>query len=105
MSQIDALLKMLQSGQDTPLLRFGLGNALFKEQQYQQACEHLAAAVVQDPNYSAAWKLYAKALTESGRREEAIQAYERGIEIAQAKGDLQAAKEMNVFLKRLQKTR
>lgn len=104
MSQIDVLSKLLQGGQDSPLLRFGLGNALFKEQQYAQACEHLAVAVEQDPGYSAAWKLYGKALAEAGRRDEAIQAYEHGIETAQVKGDLQAAKEMQVFLKRLRKS-
>ena len=103
MSQIEALTKLLEGGQDSPLLRFGLGSALFKEGRFAEAGEHLAAAVEQDPGYSAAWKLYAKSLAEAGRRDEAVQAYERGIEIATDKGDLQAAKEMQVFLRRLQK--
>jgi tetratricopeptide (TPR) repeat protein len=105
MTQIDGLLKMLQSGQDSPLLRFGLGNALLKEGRFEEACEHLAAAVEQDPAYSAAWKLYGKALTELDKVNEAIAIYQQGIEAAENKGDLQAAKEMQVFLKRLQKAR
>jgi len=103
MNQIESFTKLLESGQDSALLRFGLGNALFKEGRFEEAGEHLAAAVEQDPAYSAAWKLYGKALGEAGRSEQAMEVYERGIGIATDKGDLQAAKEMQVFLKRLQK--
>ena len=45
-----------------------------------------------------------KALAESGESDEAINAYTRGIEVAESRGDKQAAKEMRVFLKRLQKS-
>jgi predicted Zn-dependent protease len=103
MNPIENFLQMLENGQDSALLRFGLGNALLKENRIEEACEHLAAAVAQDPDYSAAWKLYGKALTEAGQAREAMETYERGIAAAEAKGDLQAAKEMRVFLKRLQK--
>ena len=40
---------------------------------------------------------------EGRRNDEAIKAYEEGIRAAEVKGDIQAAKEMAVFLKRLQK--
>lgn len=103
MSQIDGLLTLLKNGQDSALLRFGLGNALVKEGRTEEALEHFASATRQDPGYSAAWKLYGKALTEVGRAEEAMEVYRQGIEAAQGKGDLQAVKEMQVFLKRLQK--
>ncbi len=56
-----------------------------------------------DPGYSAAWKLYGKVLAEQGLTDEAIQAYEKGITLAESRGDIQAAKEMRVFLKRLRK--
>jgi hypothetical protein len=38
-----------------------------------------------------------------GDNEGAIQVYETGIEAARQKGDIQAVKEMQVFLKRLKK--
>ena len=60
-------------------------------------------ALRQDPEYSAAWKLYGKALQASDDSVAAIEAYERGIVVAERKGDKQAAKEMTVFLKRLRK--
>lgn len=94
---------MLARGQDNALLRFSLGGAYLKEGAADKAAEHLKRAVEHDPNYSAAWKLYGKALAEAGRPAEAMQAYESGIRVAEAKGDIQAAKEMKVFFKRLQK--
>jgi predicted Zn-dependent protease len=103
MSTIENLEAMLAKGQDNALLRFGLGNAYLKEGYAEKAALHLGRAVEHDPNYSAAWKLYGKALSAVGRIPEAIAAYESGIHAAQAHGDIQASKEMKVFLKRLQK--
>lgn len=103
MTMIDNFESMLAKGQDTALLRFSLGGTYLKEGQADKAVTHLRAAVKQDPAYSAAWKLLGKALAEAGERAEAISAFEKGIAVAQAKGDKQAAREMQVFLKRLQK--
>ncbi len=85
------------------MLRYSLGNAYLKEGQVELALSHLQQAVVLDPNYSAAWKAYGKALVDAGRPEEAARAYAQGIDVAEQRGDIQAAKEMKVFLKRLQK--
>lgn len=95
------LLKLLESGKDNALLRFGLGSEYLKVSKPAEAVPHLRQAVTFDPGYSAAWKLLGRALTESGEKTQAIAAYESGIAVAQAKGDKQAAKEMRVFLKRL----
>lgn len=103
MVDINILETMLESGQDNALLRFTLGSAFIRHQKYEQAIVHLAKAVELDPGYSAAWKAYGKALEQSSRISEAIKAYNNGIRIAEKKGDKQAAKEMSVFLKRLQK--
>ncbi|MCK5498532.1 MAG: tetratricopeptide repeat protein [Gammaproteobacteria bacterium] len=95
------LQSMLEQGQDNALVRFSLGNAYLNSKDYEQAVEHLAQALKHDPDYSAAWKLYGKALAAADRDNEAITAYQQGIQIAENKGDIQAAKEMKVFLKRL----
>ena len=63
----------------------------------------IRVAVDRDPKYSAAWKALGKALAASGDHPAAIAAYEAGIAVANQRGDIQAAKEMGVFLKRLQK--
>ena len=104
MSMIEKFESMLAAGQDNALLRFGLGQAYLKENNFERAIEHLRAATQHDAGYSAAWKLLGKALADSGDKPAAIAAYEQGITTAEARGDIQAAKEMRVFLKRLQKS-
>lgn len=104
MDPIARFESMLAAGTDSALLRFGLGNAYLGRREFDKAAQHLRSAVEQDPQYSAAWKLLGKALADSGQLREAVEAYERGIAVAQANGDIQAAKEMGVFLKRLQKS-
>jgi len=105
MSMIENLEKMLASGQDNALLRYTLGNEYLKVGDAEAAIGHLAEAVRQDANYSAAWKHYGKALAEAGRLEDAARTYEQGIKVAEARGDVQAAKEMKVFLKRARKNK
>ena len=103
MSLIDNFEKLLANGQDNALLRFGLGQAYLQANEFAKAVNHLQRAVEHDKNYSAAWKLLGKALAAHGDNAAAIDVYQQGINIAEAKGDVQAAKEMRVFLKRLQK--
>lgn len=103
MGVVENLEAMLARGQDNALIRYSLGNEYLKLGQPDKAAEHFQTAVTHDPKYSAAWKLLGKALADTNRNDEAIKAYEEGIKVAEAKGDLQAAKEMTVFLKRLQK--
>ncbi|MGD8998906.1 MAG: tetratricopeptide repeat protein [Granulosicoccaceae bacterium] len=105
MSTIDNFENMLAAGHDNALLRFSLGNEYLKREDFVRAMIHLEAAVEQNPDYSAAWKLFGKALSGSGEVEAAITAYTRGIEVAERAGDKQAAKEMQVFIKRLFKAR
>jgi Tfp pilus assembly protein PilF len=98
------LLKMLAGGRDDALLRFSLGNECLKTGDAQAAAEHLKAAVAHDPNYSAAWKALGRALEASGATNDALAAYRQGINVAERKGDKQAAKEMSVFARRLERS-
>jgi len=100
---IDNLEKLLASGKDGALLRFGLGNAYAQASEWDKAAVHLKRAVEIDPTYSAAWKLLGKSLAAAGDRDGARAAYEDGIRAAEQKGDKQALKEMQVFLRRLAK--
>jgi uncharacterized protein HemY len=96
-----ALEKMLEQGGDNALLRYTLGSLCLREQDPEAAVTHLAEAVRLGRDHSASWKLYGKALAELHREDEARQVYRKGIAVAEARGDVQAAKEMRVFLKRL----
>ena len=102
--QIMNLLKLVGTPRDGALLRFSLGSEYLKSADFETAVAHLRTAVEKDPEYSAAWKLLGRALAENGREEEALASYRRGIEVAEKKGDKQAAKEMTVFARRLEKS-
>jgi predicted Zn-dependent protease len=101
---IENFEKMLAAGKDNALLRFSLGNAYLGANEPAKAVPHLQKAVEHDPNYSAAWKLLGKALNESGDPQGALAAYRQGIAVAEKKGDIQAAKEMTVFARRIEKS-
>ena len=101
--RIESLQKMLNGPRDGALLRFSLGNEFLKAGAAEQAAKCFQEAVDRDQQYSAAWKALGKTLVELGKTEQAKAAYEQGITVAQARGDLQAAKEMTVFARRLNK--
>ncbi|UCV23347.1 tetratricopeptide repeat protein [Ferribacterium limneticum] len=101
--RIESLEKMLDGPRDGALLRFSLGNEYLKAGDPAKAAGQFRAAVDRDPNYSAAWKVLGKALAEAGDHPGSLDAYERGIVVAETKGDIQAAKEMAVFAKRIRK--
>ena len=97
------LLKMLEAGCDNALLRFSIGNEYLKAGDARAATQHLRAAVKHDPGYSAAWKHLGRALEMSDALQDALEAYREGIAVAERKGDKQAAKEMTIFARRLEK--
>jgi Tfp pilus assembly protein PilF len=97
------LLKLVGGPRDGALLRYSIGNEYLKAGDAAQAVAHLREAVQRDTNYSAAWKLLGKALADQGELQEALHAYEQGIAVAEKKGDIQAAKEMTVFARRIRK--
>jgi predicted Zn-dependent protease len=97
------LQKLIGTPRDGALLRFSLGNEYLNCGDAHNAQLQLAEAVARDPAYSAAWKLLGKALTEIGQPRAALDAYRQGIAVAERKGDKQAAREMTVFARRIEK--
>ena len=93
-------LKMLDAGKDG----YSLGNEYTKAGDAERAAFHLREAVALDPEYTAAWKLLGRALADSGRTAEALDAYTQGIAVAGRRGDKQAQREMQVFARRLAKS-
>lgn len=101
MSQIDTFEAMLARGQDGEMLRYTLGNAYFADKQFEPAITHLQQAVKIKPDYSAAWRVLGRALAANEQLNEAKQAFDQGAQVAEANGDKQTAKEINVFRKRV----
>lgn len=100
MGMIDNLEKMLESGRDDAMLRFGLGSAYFNDDQFKAAIPHLEACLNHDGNYTAAHKLLGKAWFQLGELRRAIEVFEAGLPVAIGKGDKQSQKEMEVFLRK-----
>ncbi|MDE2178761.1 MAG: hypothetical protein KGJ50_10720 [Xanthomonadaceae bacterium] len=102
-SETIARLRSLCGGpRDGALLRLALGQALLAAGDAAAAATELRTATGFDPHYSAAWKLLGKALQATGSAASAADAWRRGIAVAEARGDVQAAKEMRVFLRRVE---
>ncbi len=91
---------LLVKGPDSGLLRYSLANAYVSESRVTDAIVHLIKALEFDAQFSAAWKLLGRCYVDTGAYKNAIETYEQGIEVAETKGDKQAAKEMRIFLKR-----
>jgi Tfp pilus assembly protein PilF len=104
-STAENLEGMLEQGNDNALLRFALGSEYLKTGALDKAVEHLGVAVTIDPDYSAAWKMLGNAQAAAGMNAAATETYRKGIEVANRCGDRQSAKEMDVFLRRLEKAR
>jgi tetratricopeptide (TPR) repeat protein len=100
---LESFERMLASGKDSALLRYSIGNEHAKLRDFEAASDSLARAVAMDPGFTAAWKLYARSLVETGRPAEALAAYRRGIDVARDKGDRQAEREMAVFARRIER--
>ena len=100
---LDRLRALCGSPRDGALLRFSLGSALLRAGRAGEAAIELRRATGFDPDYSAAWKLLGRALVEAGDRVRARSAWNEGIAAATRAGDVQARKEMQVFLRRLDK--
>ena len=79
----------------------GLGKGWLDAGNPVRGATHLGRCGVLDPQYSAAWKLLGKAWLASGQPQAAREAWQRGLSVAGSKGDQQARKEMQVFLRRL----
>lgn len=99
---ISSLEKLLDGPRDGAMLRFSLGNAWLDEDA-RKAMAYLRDAVRMDPDYSAAWKILGKACDLAGEPLQALEAWQQGIAVAQRHGDIQAAREMKVFARRIEK--
>ena len=98
---IESLKRLIGTPRDSALLRVTIANALLQDERQNEAEQQLVAATELDPDYTAAWKQLGKVRLSLEDKEGARQAWQSGIEIAEKNGDKQAGKEMNVFLRRL----
>jgi predicted Zn-dependent protease len=95
--------KLLERDPTNPMVLYSLGNELFKEGDYAEARDHLRRAVENKPDYSVAYRMLGRSHYELNENSEAKTVFLKGKEVAQGNGDLQTVKEIDVFMRRLQK--
>jgi Tfp pilus assembly protein PilF len=93
--QIEA---MLAEDPDDPFLRYGLAMEYVGEGDNESAVRCLRELLARTPDYVPAYLQAGQALTRLDREEEARATYRTGIAVAQKKGDVHAAGEMEQFL-------
>jgi predicted Zn-dependent protease len=102
-SRTDMFRKLLDRDPNNPMVLYSLGNELFKEKKYNEAEEYLSQAVRNKPDYSVAYRMLGRTLYELGENTEARRVFVEGREVAEKNGDLQTVKEIDVFIRRLEK--
>lgn len=88
---------------DDPVARFGLATACLEAGLAEEAAAEFREVIRLKPDYTAAYRGLGRSLERLGRADEAKAVYREGIALAPKTGDLQTGKEMEVFLKRLEK--
>ncbi len=96
--QLEELIEIDPGDDDLPFL---LGKALLDAGRYEESAARLAEASRRLPDLAAVWRWWGQALRDRGEPGEARRVWTEGIALAEKTGDLQAGKEMKVFLKRL----
>ena len=102
-SRTDMFRKLLDRDPNNPMVLYSLGNELFKEKKYIEAGEYLSDAVRNKPDYSVAYRMLGRTLYELGQNAEARRVFVEGREVAEKNGDLQTVKEIDIFIRRLEK--
>ena len=99
--QIASLRASLAREPDDPSIHFGLGRALARARELEEAAAAFRRATELRSDYTAAWRELGRTHQALGRTQEAMEAFERGLAAAEESGDLQTAREIGVFLRRL----
>jgi uncharacterized protein HemY len=102
-SRAEMFRKLLEKDPENPMILFSLGNELFKEGEYAQARTHLRRAIENKPDYSVAYRTLGRAHYELHEDAEASRVFTEGREVAEKNGDLQTVREIDVFMRRLEK--
>lgn len=102
-SKINDFLELAELTPDDELVHYGLAQEYMKAGQFGNAAASLRRVIELKPDYAAAYRELGKALERTGNLAEAKDSFLEGRRLAERHGDGQAVKEINVFLKRLEK--
>jgi len=99
----EIFLKVLQLDDKDEIANFGLGKISLEEMQFEKAVNHLQIVVSNNAEYSKAYELLGLAFMKSGQKNDAQKTFEKGIEVAEKKGEFMPAGDMKKHLELLMK--
>jgi len=102
-SPLEAFEELAAKAPENVVVRYSLGREYLKAKRFAEAERELREALRLKPDYSAAYRELGKSLVGLERLDEAREIYAKGAEVACEKGDLQTQREIEVFLRRLEK--
>jgi predicted Zn-dependent protease len=97
-SRIETFKQMLENDPENNLVRFGLANEYLKEERYEEAIGALNDYLQRADDEGAAFGMLARAYEKTGQREQAREAYQRGIEAATLHGHPSMAEDYRMTL-------
>ena len=99
--KIDQFEKLVAHNAQDALSRFTLGRAYLEAGRPDDAVRILEEVLAIKPDFTAAYVILGEAHEKSGKLARALKTWNRGIELAQQKGDLHPRNQMQEHLKRL----
>jgi len=102
-SQLEAFQELAAQAPQNVMVRYSLGLEYLKAKRNTEAEVEFREVLHLKPDYSAAYRELGRVLTALERFAEAKTIYEKGLDVACQKGDLQTKKEIEVFLNRITK--
>ena len=85
-SKIETLKALVEKNPNNPLGRYGLANEYLKLEMYEEAINEINAYIKLKDDEGAVYRILGEALLKLGRKEEAKEAYKKGIETAERHG-------------------
>lgn len=102
--RLETFRAMVSKSPGNPLARFGLANEALKAGLWEEAAEHLQVYLASYDDEGNGHGRYAEALLALGRKEEAIEALQRGIDAARRFGHPGLSAELSDRLDDLERT-
>jgi Flp pilus assembly protein TadD len=102
-SKIDQFLEIVELTPEDEIAHYGLAQEYMKAGRFEDGVASLRKVIEMKPHYAAAYRELGKALDKAGHFGEAKDFLLKGRALAQAHGDGQMVKEIDVFLKRMER--
>jgi predicted Zn-dependent protease len=100
-SMLETLKELTRKDPNNPLGRYGLANEYLKLGMYEQAISEISAYLKLKEDEGAAYRILGESLLKLGRKDEARDAFRRGMEVAERHGHMDMALEFEETLESL----